>query len=963
MARLGRSYPVSSSQVKNAARRIFADASLDVVVTFAKDLFADASLDAVASTSNTVPYTVPFVVGTTTETLVGYVLTADASLTVTAGLGNQFPYTFPFTFQTSNVLAKTYGGDTDTAVTATPTGQVNWDAYAQSSGQIFAGLSANATVSTTIAASLSGTALGSPAADRNANVDSVLVAATATADSVVNWDAQGLAADLTVTAGLGNQFPYTFPFTFQTSNVLAKTYGGDADTAVTATPTAQVNWTAYAQSSGEIVAGLSAAATVSTTIAASLSGTVSLEATGGRGQTVDSSLLTTVSYNSAFPYVFPVIFSSVLVDTTRGVFGDTSLTTTVTSANSQVTNDTIRGQFADSLLDGTATATDAVDFSALLDSSQDVTVSRDTTGTRNAIEDTDLAGTASPSGDVVQGRNVYSDTINVTVTNPADASTSLYSDSDTAVTVTTESDSTRNANFFSYDQIITAQPSAEASIVARADAEEITVVVSDSPAADRNAIVDSVLVATATVESAVNWDAQSLTADLAGIADFVAVEAADMVSDIFGGEVAVGITAEATRNVFVESEDVGITVTIPDSESLRNVGVDADLPVEATFIAIRSVLVDIDSDELAVTATAQSDPVKGRIGFVELLVTAELSADTTYGQPLDADHTSTAEATAGFSQQQPLDGDLPVTASLSTTFIRNQFSESDNLSTEAGVDSAVLFGARVDTDLAVTSSRYGEIIRNHNADAPLGITDETTGAVDFDALLDADLPVTASTYIDFLRNARVNSHLDVTAGHFVLIYNDAETEAQFFVTSSSNAEVTRNQFIDADLSVTAEVTSPEPSRGQLLDSDVLGIVTTDTDPLYNQFLDANMPVSNGPGGAVNFDALLNSNLTVTPSSLIDFTKGMSLDGLLALLAPTEERLKSDLFSNSALQAFSGDIPNVNMGRFLYTDQAVTVLTVNMLNFDAVTGALLEIPAAVTSDVSELLSSNFFPFYL
>ena len=770
-------------------------------------------------------------------------------------------------------------------------------------------------------------------------------------------------ASLEVTAGLGNQFPYTFPFTFQTSNNLSKTFGSNAETEITATPTANTTLTAYDQSSGVFYAGFSANAVVSTSISASLAGAATSTPDAGRGQTLDSSLSLSAHYNSEFPYTFPLVFSSITASTTKGLVGNVSLEITGTPDLFFT-----RHQYADIHLEETASFTNAAWFSALLDASETITATRTEDSTRDAPVDTSLSGTASPFVDAVQGRNVYADEVAVAFTATADSSTVQYADADQSATATADADSLRNANVGMPDLLLTAEVTAEASIVAYAEADEILIVVSDSPDATRNANVDSDLAGTVTTDQAVNWDAQGLDGSLSTTADLSAQESAAALADIFAGEVTVSLTAEATRNVFCDSDEIPITATIPDEDALRNVIVDADLPVEASFTAVRSSEVFIDTDELAVTVTVtECDVVKGLIGYVDLEATADPSADVIYGQSLDADHTSTADSTAGFSRMQPLEGDLLLAADAGGSITRHQYADSDRQVISATVESDVLFGALADADLPVEASRDGTITRNHNADSPLEITGDPTGAVSFDALPDTDLPVTSSTDVDFLRDAIVDADLAVTAGTFVLVYNDAETESQLYVTVTPEAEATRNIFIDAELSATVTIESPEPSRGQLLDSDVLGIVTTDTDPLYNQFLDADMPVSNGPGGDVNFDALLDAPLLFYPTNLMltDYTKGMSIESLLDLLAPSEERLRSDFITSAIPLTILGDTdyPFAFMGRFLDADMPVTITQEDLVNMEALLDSLLIIPASGTSGVSELLSSNFFPFYL
>ena len=144
----------------------------------------------------------------------------------------------------------------------------------------------------------------------------------------------------------------------------------------------------------------------------------------------------------------------------------------------------------------------------------------------------------------------------------------------------------------------------------------------------------------------------------------------------------------------------------------------------------------------------------------------------------------------------------------------------------------------------------------------------------------------------------------------------------------------------------------------------MGIVTANTDPLYNQFLDSDMPLQVGHPGAVNWGALLNASMEAQSGTSIDYTRGMGLDALLEILGEADNRLRSDYIATGLpLNIVADDSPFAVTGRFVYAEQIVTAIPDDLLNIDAVIAALLSIPISASSDASDLLSSNFFPFYL
>ena len=474
--------------------------------------------------------------------------------------------------------------------------------------------------------------------------------------------------------------------------------------------------------------------------------------------------------------------------------------------------------------------------------------------------------------------------------------------------------------------------------------------------------MDSGLGAVATIGAVTNWDAHDLAVTLNATAAAVAQEAEQAYADMFGGEVAATLTAGAVRHVF--SDTILVTIaTVPHPDAVRNVVVDADLPANVTFDATRSSRIEVDAITLEVTATlTRPAATKGLLAYTDTPITVVVNADVTYGQGLNADAVIATNFTVGTSQQQPLDADLAITVQPTTIFIRNQFVNSDNLALAAIVDSSVLFGALADTDLTATASRGGEIIRNHPIDVPLDVTAEVTGGVIFDALADTDTPVTATPDIVFRRDAYFGADLAVTVDSMVVMYNHTEDESQLFLTTTATGEVFRHQSIDADLAVTVTPES-DPLYNQFLDADLPITVTFDVTGTHNQFLDSDSPIQVTTIGGVGWYAGAEADLTATTSSHGDFIKGMGLDSLLALLAPTEERLRSDLYSNSDLGVLSGDAPNINMGRILDADQSVIATPDDLLNSESILEALLAVTETPATNISDLLSSNFFPFYL
>jgi len=305
---------------------------------------------------------------------------------------------------------------------------------------------------------------------------------------------------------------------------------------------------------------------------------------------------------------------------------------------------------------------------------------------------------------------------------------------------------------------------------------------------------------------------------------------------------------------------------------------------------------------------------------------------------------------------------LPITGAPDGALTRNKFGTS-SLAATGTVSSTVRFSPATNVSAFVTTTLSGTIRRNQFVSATTVMTALSIPVMNGALLIRSALELTATSSAAGTRKAVVNALLANTAtmiGHILL---GAEVEGLQTVNAGLSSGIDWSTYGAAQLPISA-MPSASATRHQYTNSGIAVSATAISVMSHRQFINAQTSTVALPVSCANLDALLEATHTIDCISDIRFIKNMSLSALLNISGFSEQIAGLDalLDANTDINSLSQIIAIRN--QFSDIDSVTaTITTIEAILLDAVTGAVLVVPFGLYAEVTELVGTNLFPFYL